>query len=174
MSDILSDIYCPYCGYGQDVDIYYDLDFNVTDCGQCGKDFVFSAKEIIRDNKVIESLYYPKKADCLNGGTHNSFGVIDIDKDYPKINHVRCSVCGTESHEGVDQVAVDKYELERLAAYKKKYGIDIFEQKMKSLVLLTGSALYCAGYKAGLWGEQAQQDQPEEYYRGHKEGFINR
>lgn len=64
----MSDIDCPYCGYGQEVchDDGENYDESVThqmECYECEKEFVFTT--------CISFDYHPEKADCLNGGDHD-------------------------------------------------------------------------------------------------------
>jgi len=63
-----SDVECPYCGEGQEInhdDGYgYEEDrIHQQCCSSCDKEFAFTTS--------ISFSYDAKKADCMNGGPHN-------------------------------------------------------------------------------------------------------
>lgn len=82
------DIECPYCE--KELDINHDDGFGYEEgvthqmeCDHCGKSFVFTTSTMF--------FYEPKKADCLNDGSHN----YELSKTFPKeFSTMICSCCG--------------------------------------------------------------------------------
>ena len=84
----MSDISCPYCGYGQDIsheDEFQEDELYEHECGNCEKNFVYT---------VAISFYYESaEADCLNGSAHKFKPTVT----YPvKCSRMRCVDCGLE------------------------------------------------------------------------------
>lgn len=78
----MSDLDCPYCGKGNEVchdDVEgYDEDMrHEMECRHCEKAFVFKAE--------VSFSYYPKKADCLNGGAHRLKETNTFPKRYTRL-----------------------------------------------------------------------------------------
>lgn len=87
------DIECPYCdaeldichddGFGYDEDTLHEME-----CDECGKNFVFST--------MVSFNYFPQKADCLNGSSHNfrewRKGWAETDGTVAEIRY--CNSCG--------------------------------------------------------------------------------
>ena len=84
------DIECPYCE--KEFDICHDDGFGYqegvkhqVECPHCEKMFVFETS--------ILFYYEPKKADCLNNGSHN----YELSNTYPReFSVMRCSMCDKE------------------------------------------------------------------------------
>ena len=86
----IKDIECPYCGHG--FDICNDDGFGLgesekhhQECPSCEKSFVFTSQ--------LSWSHYPKKADCLNDGSHDMERTRTYPPQYAKM---RCKVCGHE------------------------------------------------------------------------------
>ena len=94
----MSDVNCPYCGAGQEInhDDGYGFEENAAHqqvCGECGKTFVFTTSIIYH--------YESEKADCLNGGKHDWQETRTIPRCFRKL---RCSMCGEEKKiEGIEK-----------------------------------------------------------------------
>jgi hypothetical protein len=82
------DINCPYCGKELDIDHddgrgYEEDVTHQQQCTHCDKHFVFTTS--------IVFMYYPEKADCLNGKKHKW----EPTATYPKKHtQVLCQTCG--------------------------------------------------------------------------------
>lgn len=87
MSKIYSDVDCPYCGKGQEIN--HDDGYGYTEdevfeqmCADCEKTFVFTTSIMFN--------YDANKADCLNGKEHKYRPT----HTHPKIfTHMRCIDC---------------------------------------------------------------------------------
>ena len=87
----MSDFNCPYCdaeldvchddGLGYEEDVKHEMQ-----CGVCDKNFVFETSIMFH--------YEPKKADCLNTGSHNLKPVKHFPQYWP--DWVRCEDCAYE------------------------------------------------------------------------------
>jgi DNA-directed RNA polymerase subunit RPC12/RpoP len=75
-----SDVECPYCGTGQEINDDYD---HQQVCFLCGKIFIF------KDGEAAA-------ADCLNDGDHDWERILGAPPEY-RANHYRCIQCGYEA-----------------------------------------------------------------------------
>lgn len=85
-----TDIDCPYCGHGQDINHDDGYGFREEEvfnqiCNSCQKTFTFTTSIIYH--------YEVEKADCLNGGEHNWEPTHSFPKEYTKM---RCTMCDDE------------------------------------------------------------------------------
>ncbi|WP_409266873.1 hypothetical protein [Massilia sp. BHUDP2] len=80
---------CPYCeaDLGEPDDCYEPTDHE-HECHECSKSFIFGVE--------YERTYYPRKADCLNGGAHRYKPMIGAPVEH-FAGRVRCEDCGEES-----------------------------------------------------------------------------
>lgn len=81
---------CPYCDadLGTPDDCHEPTDHE-HECSECGKSFIFGIE--------YEKAYYPRQADCLNGGSHRYKAIIGAPVEYFKDKY-RCEDCGEEAH----------------------------------------------------------------------------
>ena len=82
-----SDVDCPYCGKGQEINHddgygYQEDEYYQQQCGDCEKTFSFTTS--------ISFYYETEKAPCLNGGDHN--WKKRFTPYYP--DQKQCQVCG--------------------------------------------------------------------------------
>lgn len=74
-----SDINCPYCGEGQDINHddgygYEEDEVYTQECGHCEKTFTYTTS--------ISFYYNPKKAPCQNKGVHKWKDIFGVPLEY--------------------------------------------------------------------------------------------
>jgi len=87
----MSDLNCPYCGEGQEIN--HDDGYGYTEgerhhqtCWKCDKVFAYETS--------ISFHYEAEKADCLNGSEHQFEPVVHFPTYWP--DRKRCKACGHE------------------------------------------------------------------------------
>ena len=94
-----SDVDCPYCGKGQEINHddgngYEEDRRHEQECGSCEKNFVFTTSIIYH--------YEAEKADCLNGGDHR----VKMSSTYPRQYSVmNCENCDYKRNPRADEFA---------------------------------------------------------------------
>lgn len=86
----MSDIKCPYCNYGQEINHddgqgYTEDEKHQQQCSACDKVFTFTT--------AISFYYEAFKADCLNGEEHD-WKITDTKPSY--FSRMRCTMCEEE------------------------------------------------------------------------------
>lgn len=86
MNSFYSDVECPYCGGGQDIDHSDGYGFeqgetHQQECVHCSKIFIYQSH--------ISFSYDVDKADCLNGAEHDW----QLTKTIPEMRRMHCSMC---------------------------------------------------------------------------------
>ena len=107
----MSDINCPYCDAGQEINHddgygYEEDEVHQQQCGKCDKYFTFTTS--------ISYYYEAEKADCLNDGEHDYNPTITNPKEYTKM---RCTMCDEERWP--TQEEKDKYNIPEKPSSKK-------------------------------------------------------
>ncbi|PCI04590.1 MAG: hypothetical protein COB78_09870 [Hyphomicrobiales bacterium] len=83
----MSDVNCPYCGYGNQINHddgfgYREDEKHQQECSDCEKTFVFTTS--------ISYHYEPEKAICLNGGDHEFEPTFTFPIEHTKME---CELC---------------------------------------------------------------------------------
>lgn len=94
----MSDVNCPYCGTGQEINHddgmgYAEDETHQQECFNCGKTFIFTTS--------IMYHYYVEKAGCLNGAEHQ----FEETRTIPRcLRKLRCRACDEEKEiEGIEK-----------------------------------------------------------------------
>lgn len=102
-----SDVYCPYCGSGNNIDHedghgYEEDVVHQQECESCSKNFTFMT--------TVSFSYEAAKADCLNGGDHKWEATRTIPVERSSMRCIYCDERRKPTEEEFNTVVMARHE----------------------------------------------------------------